>query len=144
MRLAKTDLLPILRDLAVSMPGAKDRDPVALVDGYYDALDDCSVLEVQTAARAVKRESRFFPAAAMLRRFVLDYRKEHPNGGNGGNQTPAERMDTWARFEMPNGVPCPYCGSVLTFPEGRRGGVWHDEQRHQEARAPIIGHMAGE
>lgn len=133
MRLGKSDLLRALKELAAALPSGKDRDLDRLAEGYLGALEDCSLDELRYAVQEVIKEDRFFPPASRLRRLAFDYRKTRPQVQQGSG-TLRDRYDFWAR-DGKNG-PCPVCGSLLEWPEGRRATITHDHQQHDLQGVP--------
>lgn len=136
MRLAKTDLISVLNELAGVFP-SKDRGTgITLADAYHGALEDLSAAEVRAAAQVVVRQDRFFPRPSRLREIALQNRSKQAGGPHVGSYA------HWWLYGMPEGQPCPVCGSVLgDLPSGRLGVV-HDHRQHMDAQVPYAGPRA--
>lgn len=140
MPLAKWDVTRLLTELASALPTYKDRNLETLAGEYFRALNDCSLEELEAAKKEAVRTLDKFPSAAKLRAFALEHRKDGP-GRAQSQLTLREEYHRWERAGM-NG-PCPVCSSVLEWRDGQRGHVYHDHQRHVEARIGYSGPTTG-
>lgn len=140
MRLAKSDLSPLLQQLHLMFPGGTGRKPEQLLEGYYGALEDCPLRDVQFAVDVIKREDQHFPRASRIRKLALEHRLKHPDQG-GSTTTLKQRYDAWVIEGFTIGQPCPVCGSCLDHVGGRYG-ITHDRQLHHNARIGFFGRNA--
>lgn len=133
MRLAKTDLIGVLTQLAAVFPSKDRGNSGVIADAYYGALQDLTGAELREAADAVVKHDRFFPRPSRLREIALQHRSRAASGPSAGS------YDDWWLHGRFQGKPCPVCGSVLAdLPTGRLGWV-HDHERHMEAGVGYAG-----
>lgn len=130
MRLALSDVAMALRDLREVFSPPKGVPPERMAERYLNALSGLGPDELRHAVQeAIRTESHFWPKPAKLWQLGMEYRKAHPTTYNGPRSL-GQQFSEWERDGM-NG-PCPVCGSVMEWPDGQRGGVRHEGQRHKE------------
>jgi hypothetical protein len=119
--------------------GVAQGDAMARV--YFEALADLSSEDFQVAiTQAIRTESKFWPRPGKLRELANEHRKSFGLTASAPPLTPyqeyLEHPSDWHK------VPCPVCGALLEWREGRRGHVYHDVLKHRDAQEPYVGEAA--